>query len=642
MKLILLVTGLLFVWGVHGQSKLDSVKRVAKTGKGLAQFHALNTLSDYYSDNDLPLSMQYARQSLVKARNLKNDSCVALAYNSIANVFQYQTRLDSALAFHQKALALRIQLKDSAGMADTHNNIGIAYDQQADFPKALQHYFMALAYFDRKQLAAKQAMTYTNIGIVYKAQKEFTKALDYYRKAYDAYQRTTDAFGQTVSAGNLGSILINFKRYDESLRYSEMARLGYQKIAGDRFTGYPIANMATVYDSLKQFDRANARYREAIALHEKHHNDFEVAETANTFAHSLIRQKKYNESIAVSNRALRFARATKAAINVVAAYKNLAHAHAALRQYPEAYRYSDLYNAGKDSIFRAEKTQAMAEMAAKYDTEKKERLINEQKAEARRKNFMLLVVSLLAVFVVLIVLLLFRQQRLKNAQLQQEHRLKTAIAQIETQNQLQEQRLGISRDLHDNIGAQLTFIISSVENIKYAFDIGNPKLDDKLQSISSFAQSTIVELRDTIWAMNSQDIVFEDLKARILNFIEKARTATEEVDFQFVIDPELVPQRMSSVVGMNLYRTIQEAVNNALKYGQCSRIVILAESVGEDIQVSIEDNGVGFDPETIARGNGLVNMEKRIADIGGSFQLQTQVGKGTKIVVTLACDRTLT
>ena len=70
----------------------------------------------------------------------------------------------------------------------------------------------------------------------------------------------------------------------------------------------------------------------------------------------------------------------------------------------------------------------------------------------------------------------YNQQKLKNRQLQKENELKDALIKIETQNRLQEQRLRISRDLHDNIGAQLTFIISSIDYLKYGFEIKNEKL----------------------------------------------------------------------------------------------------------------------------------------------------------------------
>ena len=200
---------------------------------------------------------------------------------------------------------------------------------------------------------------------------------------------------------------------------------------------------------------------------------------------------------------------------------------------------------------------------------------------------------------------------------------------------MQEQRLSISRDLHDNIGAQLTFIISSVDNIKYAFDIQNVKLDSKLKSISNFTKATIIELRDTIWAMNSNEITFEDLRARILNFIEKAKEATDEIDFKFIVDERLNQMKLSSIFGMNVYRTIQEAVNNAVKYSEADQIAINIKKIDDEIQIAIDDNGIGFDKTTIEKGNGLINMEKRIEAIGGVFSLKSETNKGTSIIILI-------
>lgn len=630
---MLLLSVLLCLGSAAQNRKLDSVQNIVRTGNLRQQFEALTVLADYYSDNSLGQSMHYAKLSLQKAQSAGDDTFIARAYNSIANVYQYKSQIDSAVAFHHRALAVRQKIKDSVGIADTYNNIGIAYDQQADFPQALRYYFKALAYYDRKSMAGKQAMTYTNIGIVYKAQKEYKKALQYYQKAHAAYLKTDDAFGKTVSAGNLGSILINFGRYEESLKYSEIARKGYLKIDGDRFTGYPISNIAIVYDSLKKYDLSNRYYADAIRLHEQYTNGFEVSEIANSLAASLIRQQKYPESIAMSRKAIVFAKSADAHLNLVQAYKNLSGALAKTGGFEEAYRYAELYNKGKDSLFAEEKTRAVFEMETKYESEKKERLLQIKEAEARQQKITLAGVSLLALAVIAIVLLLFRQQRLKNGQLQQEYKLKTAIAQIETQNKLQEQRLGISRDLHDNIGAQLTFIISSIGNIRQAFDLQPSKLSDKLQSISNFTQSTIVELRDTIWAMNHNSIGFDDLRARMLNFVEQARAASDGVDFNFTIDPKLDPMQLTSVAGMNIYRTVQEAVHNAVKYSEADEIAIAADWADGEIRITITDNGIGFDKEQTGRGNGLPNMEKRMESIGGVFSLHSEKQKGTQVVL---------
>ena len=230
---------------------------------------------------------------------------------------------------------------------------------------------------------------------------------------------------------------------------------------------------------------------------------------------------------------------------------------------------------------------------------------------------------------------IYRQQKLKNNQEKQEHELKLAITKIETQNKLQEQRLNISRDLHDNIGAQLTFIISSVDNIKYGFNVENPKLSSKLNHISTFTKSTIIELRDTIWAMNSNAITFEDLELRIMNFIEKAKQAKENIDFRFEIASNLNAVEFTSIVGMNIYRTIQESVNNAIKYANAKVIGIEIKEEADVIKIIISDDGTGFDISNTTFGNGLSNMKKRIGAIGGTFEINSELEKGTIIKLSI-------
>ena len=205
----------------------------------------------------------------------------------------------------------------------------------------------------------------------------------------------------------------------------------------------------------------------------------------------------------------------------------------------------------------------------------------------------------------------------------------------DAQSKLQEQRLQISRDLHDNIGSQLTFIISSVDNIKYAFELKNSKLDNKLSSISNFAKSTIIELRDTIWAMNNSEITLEDLQTRIHNFIDKAKEAKEEIVFNFTIQKSLKGIIFTSIEGMNIYRTIQEAINNSIKYANAKNINIEAKRENGAVKITINDDGKGFDEQALERGYGLMNMQKRIEEIGGKFSIDSNVTIGTKINIAI-------
>ena len=162
----------------------------------------------------------------------------------------------------------------------------------------------------------------------------------------------------------------------------------------------------------------------------------------------------------------------------------------------------------KDSLFKIEKEKEIGELYVKYETEKKEKLLAEAQAslllkesKIRERNSYLLATISLAFLLALIGFFVYKQQRLRNKQILKEQALQQALNRIENQNNLQEQRLAISKDLHDNIGAQLTFIISSLDNLKY-FEFNKEKLYTKFDSISLFTRSTITYLRGTIWAMN--------------------------------------------------------------------------------------------------------------------------------------------
>lgn len=238
------------------------------------------------------------------------------------------------------------------------------------------------------------------------------------------------------------------------------------------------------------------------------------------------------------------------------------------------------------------------------------------------------------VIVPLIILIIYSFIIIQSAQQHKEAELKYVLSQVETQNKLLQQRLSISRDLHDNIGSQLSFIISSVDTVKYAYAKQDDILENKLTNISNFAKDTIVELRDTVWALNSNQLLFEDLQSRITNFIEKANLSDEKIEFSFMIDEDVKIQKLSSVQGMHVYRTIQEAVHNAVKHAKATAISICIENNKTKKTITITDNGIGFDFLAVEKGNGLNNMKKRMEQIGGSFDLFSD-NKGTRIEVLI-------
>jgi signal transduction histidine kinase len=213
--------------------------------------------------------------------------------------------------------------------------------------------------------------------------------------------------------------------------------------------------------------------------------------------------------------------------------------------------------------------------------------------------------------------------------------LKEEIYRIETQNQLKEQKIQVSRELHDNIGSQLTFIISAVRNVIFKTNIKNEAIIQQLKHIELFAVETISELRDTIWATKSSDIYVSDLKIRLLQFVEKNKIVNPDLNFSFEIEQSLLEEKLNSFAALNIYRIIQESVNNALKYSFASKISISIFLDEEWVNIGISDNGKGFDINAQFSGNGLENLKKRCSEINAIIDIKSSSTTGTSI--TLKC-----
>ena len=97
----------------------------------------------------------------------------------------------------------------------------------------------------------------------------------------------------------------------------------------------------------------------------------------------------------------------------------------------------------------------------------------------------------------------------------------------------------------------------------------------------------------------------------------------------------LSKMKFTSLKGINVYRTIQEAVNNAIKYAEAKNISVEVEKINNQIKIVIQDDGKGFDLETADLGNGIQNMKKRIDDVGGTFEINSWQNKGTKIIIII-------
>lgn len=592
-------------------------------------------LAWYYANVSIDSALYYGDRAIQESKKLNDSTLLAQVYSDVGAVHFRNGDFDNSRDSYLKAYNIRKLRKDHNGLAKININLASIYTSKQQYEPAMKAYFEALDYFEEIKNDAIVSATKVNIGVALTELKNYPKAIKYLSEAIK-YEEKNKLFDKLcISCLNIGNVYLQMKDTTNALAFYNRS-LKACKIDGN------VKGIASGYNNIGSIKAVQKKTKEAMQLYDESekfraemNSDLDKASLKLNLVKELLNAKKFKEAQVMLMEVKKVFTDKKSQNDLLLTYNFLLPVYAHLN-YPDSVTfYFNEASRLREKILQGSVLKQTAELEAKYQTEKKERLLLQKEAEVQKKNMLLYSVIALACFIAIVGFLIHRQQKLKNKQQEQEFDLKTAISKIETQNKLQEQRLTISRDLHDNIGAQLTFIISSVDNIKQGFDVQNIKLSDKLKYISEFTRSTIVELRDTIWAMNNNEIHFEDLRARILNFTEKAKLAKENIDFNFIIDDRLNQEQLSSVVGMNIYRTIQEAVNNAMKYADASEIRIDVMNREDQIQIAVSDDGIGFDLETKELGNGLHNMKKRIEDINGIFTISSKIGKGTSINILI-------
>ncbi len=204
----------------------------------------------------------------------------------------------------------------------------------------------------------------------------------------------------------------------------------------------------------------------------------------------------------------------------------------------------------------------------------------------------------------------------------------------------EEERKRLSRELHDGVGQMLSAMKMLLESFTFSSKPMRMRLDDA----KDLMKSIIIEVRRVSFNLTPSSLDDFGLVPAIKKFCDEINSVTK-TNIEFVNETSFI-NRLESRVETNLYRIIQEAVNNALKYAKATHILVRFAHSINSLNITIEDDGKGFDYVRVLEsghfekaGHGIFNMKERTAYLGGIFSLETEPGKGTKINITLSLDK---
>lgn len=618
-----------------GQNKsIDSLKTLlAQESSEKAKIKNLLELCWEYRFINADTARVYGLEALSFSKKYKLPDLEVEALHNIGVTHEAQGNYTQALDFELKALDLRKKLGDESKTANTLNNIGIIYDEQGNFKKALEYYLNARAIYERLKDDSKIAMVIVNMAIVLKSQGEYQKVIINYQEALAIYQRLNNKFGIAVCHANLGSVYYYLPNYDTALYYSLIATREFEEQSIKQFLPTTLCNAGMAYNKLGDKNKAKAYLLQARKLNEEYDNKKELAYVMiylgsiyKAEGQLVLAEKSVSDALALAKK-------INALKEVMDARLELAEIKAAQKNFASAYEEYRQFVIVKDTLYQKEKSKQIAELQTQYETVKKENEILMLKQEneikdSRLNQSMLAIFLLIAILGAILGLGYLWKNRLKlkqQAELQstraslREGQLKAVIASQE------EERKRFAADLHDGFGQMISALRLSLSREALEKSAINHALE-VLNEMNTEIRNIAFNLMPQVLMKSGLEEALKEFAARI------TRSGSVSVSVQtYDLDKGMpADQRIA------LYRICQEWVNNVIKYSEGNQISIQLVQHPQELVLTIEDDGNGFDIRTLteSQGNGWKNINSRLHMIKGSIEMDTQPGrKGTTLIV---------
>jgi len=212
---------------------------------------------------------------------------------------------------------------------------------------------------------------------------------------------------------------------------------------------------------------------------------------------------------------------------------------------------------------------------------------------------------------------------------------KSAAASIESIIQAQEsERQRLSRQMHDGPAQALSNFILQTEIAMRLMDVDNAQAREELNNLKSSAMSTFQKVRNFIFELRPMMLDDLGLSPTIKRY---ADTFKEQTGLEVNITVSGQERRLESYMEVMVFRALQELLGNAARHSQASLVKVLVDMGESLVKVVVDDNGKGFNVETVKQGNslGLNLIRDRVEMLGGTFEVDSIIGKGTKVVFAI-------
>lgn len=572
---------------------------------------------------DSATAMAYYRQSVALARQLNYYPGLSEGYTRMAIVHYYNHAYDSVRAYVDTSLYYVRKTGNPAELAK-------AYIGSANIHLSINNYQLALNDCLTAENYAREtgdedilAQIFQLQSHIYRSQNQFTPALEFQNKAIHLFRQLQKRSEEGHALYAYAMLLSRMKKRAEALKAINTA------IAiADSIKNY--ASMATYRQVLTEILTEEKRYPEARSTAQKALKFAELSDTPRIKGYvleslSLLEQaqQNYNETIRYALQAYPVFKNTRDLWHQRKLAEILSNAYEKTGDTGQALLYYKTYNTLHDSLLRQQlnmETRRLQVQSRFREKDNEIKLLAQEKELQEQRLFRQTLVSLLTGTLTLLLLggiILLRNRS----------RLKHQIRELELRNR-------IASDLHDEVGSSLSSIHLLSQMIKNQPE--SDKRSELFETMSRNVKETVDRITDIVWVVKPEENEKGNLRERMERFAyDICSSAGIELDLDI---SDIKKDTLTMEQRKNLYLIFKEAVNNAVKYSGTEKLRVELTQTGKEILLNVEDQGCGFDPDTVKKGNGLNNIRNRAKELNARLEISSRVGEGTTVRLAMTIN----
>lgn len=585
----------------------------------------------YYNMNDWAGYLNTVKVVLEKSKTSRDTLNLAKSYVYLGDYYVAKAISDSAFMFYFKAEKMYLKLDNNYDLARTRLNKANLQYNESDFLGSEKDVFNALRVIKDENANDILYDSYNLLGVIYNELEEYDKSIEFHTKALATLEDKSIPFefqSNATSLNNIGYVYQNLNQHQQAKKYFQQG-LDQKNLAIEKPSLYAMLLDNLAYSKFK--------LNESEGLPEMFYKSLKIRDSLQLTSGAIANKIHLSEYFASKNDTLKSIQYAKQALVSSRDSKNFRNILIALKQLgvvepKNASAYSKEYIVINDSLQKAERKMGDKFTRIEYETDE----IKDENTDLVVQNrnivyfFSILTMGGLFLFVI-------KTQKAKHRELmfkQQQQKANEDIynLMITQQNTIEINRIKekkrVARELHDGVLGRMFGVRINLDSLnKINDETATAQRNSYLSELKNIEQ----DIREISHDLNREKSELINNFVAIVNDLFEEQKKTYKSKLVATIDSGIKWELVSNSIKINLYRIIQEALQNINKYAGANSIKIELRLDGDNLKLTISDDGIGFNVKTAKKGIGLQNILFRAGECNGKVDIESNKGEGTTV-----------